>query len=482
MTSTSVGGLNSLMTFVNGTSSKTQSSKSDGADFESLMAKAGGNQTKTDIGSADSGAGKKSDAEAFASKVNTLNSKSSAVQERVVTKTVTKTTGSDDENDFRFQMDKAEKDIVANIADELNVEKEDVLNAMETLGITAFSLTDQSNIGKLVLEINGESDPMTLVTDENVFNSVKNLTSIVDATLGDLASDMDMDVSELSDFASQLKEFDEQSGSVTEMSVNADSEQTTDMVEDTPKFTVTVENNGKTAEVETDERGNEIKTVSVENVETKVTDLTGTSEEKSSTSSEEGSDSKDNRSTLGFIQEITNTDNSISESSDVSETNETQSFVSTNTNEIMDQILEQVKVNYKPDMQEIELSLHPASLGNVKVNLTNKGGEVTAVFKVQNENVKAAVEAQIQELRETFKDQGTKVTAIEVSVDTQGFDSNLWQGKGNEQSDGGEASKRRTRRIDVNSILNGTDEVTTEEDELTAKMMEVNGNQVDYLA
>ena len=40
----------------------------------------------------------------------------------------------------------------------------------------------------------------------------------------------------------------------------------------------------------------------------------------------------------------------------------------------------------------MELQLHPASLGNVKVQLVSTGGVLNAIFTTENEAVKAAVD------------------------------------------------------------------------------------------
>lgn len=478
MTGTTVNGLNSLMTFV-GTVSKPSAS-SRGADFESLMAKAGGNQTKTDIGSAEPDTGKKTDSKNFISKMN--ESKRNEVKNVKDDNHVADSKNDiKDETEIQEGIDEAGKKLVSEIAKELNVDEEEVTKAMEVLGISAIDLLNPDNIGKLVLELNGESDPIALATDESIFNTVKELTTIVDATLGDLAEDMDMEVPELKEEISKMLDMNASLGKEMEMSVNADSEPLNDTVKETPQITISVEQNGHRAEIETDENGNEIKTVSVFKEETAVQNETENSGKSDGSKNEHKSEEQ--KGGLEFQQGIQSHQSQVDNITNFNEISEVQDFASPDTERIMDQILEHIKVNAKPDVQELELSLHPASLGNVKVNLTSKAGEVTAEFKVQNELVKAAVEAQLQELRETFKAQGTKVTAIEVSVEMQSFDSNLWQGKGQDNEAGnGDGSKRRPRRIDLNTLDDQFTEEATEEEVLAAKMMEANGNTVDYMA
>ena len=91
----------------------------------------------------------------------------------------------------------------------------------------------------------------------------------------------------------------------------------------------------------------------------------------------------------------------------------------------MNQITEQIRVHVKQDTTEMELQLHPASLGSVKVQLTSAGGVLTAVFTTENEAVKAALESQLIQLKENFSQQGLKVESVEVNVSTQGFERSL---------------------------------------------------------
>ena len=104
------------------------------------------------------------------------------------------------------------------------------------------------------------------------------------------------------------------------------------------------------------------------------------------------------------------------------------------------------------------------------------------MFHVQNEAVKTAVETQMIQLKEALNDQGVKVEAIEVSVDTRGFESSLWQGQENPGQEAYEQQRRTPRRINLASLDASFEEEATEEEVLAAKMMEANGNTVDITA
>ncbi|MBR1852769.1 MAG: flagellar hook-length control protein FliK [Lachnospiraceae bacterium] len=158
------------------------------------------------------------------------------------------------------------------------------------------------------------------------------------------------------------------------------------------------------------------------------------------------------------------------------------------TQNIMRQIMDYMRVQIRPDETSMEMQLHPASLGTLQIQIAAKGGVLTANFITQNEAVKAALESQMVQLQENFEQQGIKVEAIEVTVATHQFEQNLdQQGREGEQSgEAQEARRPRVRRIN----LGGSDEMLSpeemealeDEDRIAAEMMAANGGTVDYTA
>lgn len=149
------------------------------------------------------------------------------------------------------------------------------------------------------------------------------------------------------------------------------------------------------------------------------------------------------------------------------------------TQNIMRQIMEYMKVQVKPDVSSLEMQLHPASLGTIQVQLASKGGAVTAQFIAQSETVKAALETQMIQLQESFEEQGIRVEAIEVSVQTRGFEQNL-EDQGRERGGEQPSGSRGRRRIRLDAQLQ-PEELTADE-RLAADMMKANGGTVDYTA
>ena len=132
------------------------------------------------------------------------------------------------------------------------------------------------------------------------------------------------------------------------------------------------------------------------------------------------------------------------------------------------------------DFESLEMQLKPESLGTLQIRVTAKNGNLTASFLAQNEAVKAALEAQVTTLKEQLEQQGVKVEAVEVTVETHKFESAMQQNNQSNEQSFSNAKHSGTRSINLNEDLD--EEGLTEEEQLAVEMMQANGNTVDYKA
>lgn len=164
--------------------------------------------------------------------------------------------------------------------------------------------------------------------------------------------------------------------------------------------------------------------------------------------------------------------------------NQVQTIVKTQESSydgIVRQIVEQVKVEFKPDTVSMELQLTPENLGKVKLHVASKEGMITAQLFVQNEAVKNAMEAQLMVLRDAMQQQGIKVEAVEVTVQTGAFAENLEQNSQQRKKEAENESKSYQKK-GIN-LLQGLDEDSMNEEELLrAHIMQESGNSVDMNA
>ena len=92
--------------------------------------------------------------------------------------------------------------------------------------------------------------------------------------------------------------------------------------------------------------------------------------------------------------------------------------------DILNQVEEQIKTLHSPEKTSLELTLHPASLGKVAINVTSHAGELQAVLRVENPAARDALTSQITELKLQFENQGLKVDNISVMLSNEGLNQN----------------------------------------------------------
>ncbi len=162
-------------------------------------------------------------------------------------------------------------------------------------------------------------------------------------------------------------------------------------------------------------------------------------------------------------------------------------FILETTQDILNQFAEYVKVNASAEITEMEIQLNPANLGSINLQIASKNGVITAQLNVSNEAVKQALESQIITLRENMIEQGIKVEAVEVTIQSHEFERNLNDGQ-NESQAQYEAELKKAVRKNINlaeTEAYGEDDLLdtfSNEEQLQVDMMRRNGNSIDFIA
>mgnify|MGYP002510594463 CR=1 FL=1 len=376
------------------------------------------------------------------------------------------------------EVERAAKELVKDIADEMDVTPEEVEEAMAALGLTAVQLFDIGNLKQLLIEISGSADELALVTDEMLYGNLQNLLGTVDETLGGLQEALGLSEEELNTLVEQM------------ISDNGESDtqpNTGQEVQDVPEpelegmkdYTVSVQRDGETVQMKVtvdDASGSK-------SVREEVTDTASKEEVQAGHKMREQDASADsgrqdgNAAGSAFMQ----TPDKLMEMSEAP-ASVNEGYQSAQTEDIMNQIMEYMKINLKADTQEMELRLHPASLGTVNVQIAAKDGAITAQFTTQNETVRAVIETQLIQLKEQFEEQGIKVDAVEVTVANHEYGQQFSQDNKDAERKQGKASKG-TRRINLDEIgEDGEIEQMEESERIAVEMMQANGSTIDYTA
>ena len=344
------------------------------------------------------------------------------------------------------------QNLIGQITETFSISEEELQGIMDDLGMTKMDLTDPASLNELLMNISGAQDSFALLTDENLYGNVKGIMNLQNELVGQAQEDLKLTYGEWQQTVAGIAQE-----TVTEPVITVETD-----VDDTAN-TAAGSQTGPTQEPEI------LKNQAAQNAQEEKAGDFGEKQEQSA-NGEHGNLLLQNLKEGNFLTQL-------------QQTAQTEEAGQTDTQYIMRQIMDYMKVTVKPDSSDLEMQLHPQSLGTLHIQMAAKNGVVTANFITENETVKAALESQMVQLKENFTEQGIKVEAIEVTVQTHQFEQNLEQGRDGSGSREAEAGvgKRRTRRINLNTAF-AEDEPQTEEDRIAADMMSANGNTVDFTA
>ncbi len=350
------------------------------------------------------------------------------------------------------------------MAEILGVSQEEIMQVMNDFQMETMDILNPQNLNQVMMELSGMEDSIELLTNESLFQNFNTVIQAQKDAISQAKDALGMDETKLQQTITTANDLSmmpssEEASPLAQAveNVTADMEalQDDETQRAQPKETQTVDNQKVVEEVE---------------IAASKPQPTG----KNETASQEGRQSFQEQGNL-FAQQLKQTDTNI-QTQQVSQNNFSTDF---ETQDIMRQIMDHMRIQLSPDTSNLEMQLHPASLGTIQVQVASKGGAVTASFITQSESVKAVLESQMVQLQERFTEQGIKVENIEVMVQTQQFEQNQERGQNPETTE----RRNRVRRLQL-SGEDGLEELQQleEEDELARQVMTMNGGTIDYTA
>ena len=342
-----------------------------------------------------------------------------------------------DKNELNDKVNEAVQDVKDTIKDELDVSDEDIAKAMEVLGMTATDLLSVVKVTELVGELTG-TDAITLITDDDMLSRLTSVLDVVNAAQQDIADMSGVNVEDVSDVIATAN---------TEADVNKD-------------VTDNVVSNNQPAAIEE----------SLSDMLAKKITTDGSAKQQNN-----AGEQNHNTETYGSVA-----DNMIQSMSDSFADIITEDTAYVSEADIVNQVIDQIKLTSGKELTSIEVMLNPERLGSVHVTVSAKNGILTAQIAAQNEQVKTALENQMTTLRENFENQGIKVDAVEITVMTHQFEAG--QNFGQNESERKQSERKLNKKLDLSAY---DDEVDDEfsDDELRRKDSIQNGNSsVEYIA
>ena len=379
------------------------------------------------------------------------------------------------DEEMEVAVEAAVEDIVQEIEETLEVSEEELLDALEQLGLQLIDLLNPDNMASIMTALTGEDSTIQLVMNEEMYLTLQDLLQMVEEETQELLNATGLSDEELEAVLDQLKLLIDQQLSMEENSMNQAQifpfeEMKEEVAAQDGEVPVIVKNETDIQDVQTTEVAQDSAEGIVESAET------GKNEDSLFQQQQQNMQSFQNMS---------------DEIAQLAEENKLQGSGTPNTESILKQLADYVKIHNGKELTEMELQLHPASLGNVKVTLATKGGVVTAQLTTENEIVKNAIESQVSQLRQDLEEQGVRIEAIEVSVASHQMERNLEQNSGDRQQEQAEEAsgihKIRKNSINLNSFedadelleeMAGADDAT----KIAMEMMAIGGNRMDLLA
>lgn len=460
MVSSAVMGAGAVRNTSSGTASKSSNTKSKSSDFKSVMAASiSKNTSNAGTGSSDSKLGI-ADAVKTAKSQNTTdtkNTKADTKNTKADTDAVDKKqnaadTGKADKTDKSKQDNKSDEkvnDAVQNVKDtikeELDVSDEDIAKAMEVLGITDNDLLSVVKVTELVSALTG-ADSITLITDDDMSGKLTSVLDAVNTAQEDIADMLNTDVD---DAVLVVR---------TDAVVKKDTDET--VVKNTDS---SITDNRSVSETE-----------SLSDVLAAKVTAQGSSKNEESTGEHTGEQNHNTQSYGGVADSI------IQSMKDSFADIVTEDTSRVSEADIVNQVIDQIKLSSGRELTSIEVMLNPERLGSVHVTVTAKNGILSAQIAAQNEQVKTALENQVTALKENFQNQGIKVEAVEITVMTHQFEAG--QNFGQNESERKQSEQKINKKLNLSDYMDDEDETVSTQDIRRKDSIQNGNSSVEYMA
>lgn len=453
MVSSAVMGAGAVRNTSSGTASKSSNTKSKSSDFKSVMAASiSKNTSNAGTGSSDSKLGI-ADAVKTAKDQNTTDTNNTKADTDAVDKKQNAAdTGKADKTDKSKQDNKSDEkvnDVVQNVKDtikeELDVSDEDIAKAMEVLGITDNDLLSVVKVTELVSALTG-ADSITLITDDDMSGKLTSVLDAVNTAQEDIADMLNTDVD---DAVLVVR---------TDTVVKKDTDETA--VKNTDS---SITDNQSVSETE-----------SLSDVLAAKVTAQGSSKHEESTGEHTGEQNHNTQSYGGVADSI------IQSMKDSFADIVTEDTSRVSEADIVNQVIDQIKLSSGRELTSIEVMLNPERLGSVHVTVTAKNGILSAQIAAQNEQVKTALENQVTALKENFQNQGIKVEAVEITVMTHQFEAG--QNFGQNESERKQSEQKINKKLNLSDYMDDEDETVSAQDIRRKDSIQNGNSSVEYMA
>lgn len=326
------------------------------------------------------------------------------------------------------------------LLDTFQISGEELAGIMEEMGMTDLDLLNPDFMNQLTIQLSGTENPMDLLFQPDLMESLKNLNMAVENLKAETFAPLHLSEEEVQGILETL--HNSQDVPVEEIPV-VQKEQP--VLQEEPKV--------PEARVETGQQA--------EPVVVKTEQLEG---EQADTGAEDKTDGQ---------QQMHQAINPVMEN--LKQAVE-EVLPEADAENVVKQVVEQIRVSVKADTSSFEMQLNPEHLGKINLQVAAKNGVVTAQIATENEAVKEALESQIAALKESLNNQGIKVEAVEVTIASHEFERSL-----DDQREQGQQQENQKKRFRFD-VMEAAEEELTPADAVMRDIMLANGNQMNMMA
>lgn len=450
MTGTSAVGSN-IYFFQQGNTQKLSSTNDQTASFSKTMDQTTGKSETI-----------KQKTEDHTEQIKPKDRKALKVEDKLKTKIEDKSeeNGQDKMDEMTCAVEKATDEIKNAIMKKLGLTEEEFETALQAMGFTMSDLLDTGKVMDLMVELTGSGDALTLLTSEELYSDVKDIMQFVENVKTDIKNEFDLDNEQLQELISGIKKDEQEIPVEKQETMQSEKPIVVELKHDDDQTKTQVK---EPQGVQTESTFNSVKEIKQDNPQN-----------QPDMKNQEKNDQPQQNQIPQTTQQTTT--NSVG---DIIETIRT--YTSVDGKDILNQVTDFVKFNVSADTNSVEMQLHPASLGTVNIHITSQNGLITAQLIVQNEAVKAAMETQMIQLKDTFQEQGMKVEAVSVEIAQYDMDKDLSDNSQNGETKK-DSAKQIRRKINLADLDSLSSEELSEEEQLNVEMMRDNGNSVDFSA
>ncbi|MCR5655597.1 MAG: flagellar hook-length control protein FliK [Lachnospiraceae bacterium] len=385
--------------------------------------------------------------------------------------------------------EEAEEQIKDTVAEKLGISKEELEEAMETLGLTVADLANPAN---LALFVQDENDLAALLMDENLLATVQDLAAEVQTILDADAQVMPVNTDVLeADVATEFFDVLPTEETIEEPVIEAKAPEAVKapvqapVQEEKPVEVTVVDERTPDAEIAVNRTEGQAGTQTGAQTGAQTGD-SQTAFERSAQPQEvlpEIPVPTENQAATPFVANV------VADTQAQAPVSAMSFSSGVDAADIIKQIGEYVNIHKTNEMTEMEIALNPANLGNVHLRVAaDAQGNVTATLTAQNESVRDALMMQAMELKENLESQGVKIEAVEVTVASHEFEQNMNDGQQNQTEElyEKEVAKATRRRIVVDGLQDAQDLIEngdlTDAEKVEVDMMARRGNSVNFRA